>query len=282
MNIRGFCFTGALAAHWFPDVGDFDNEYRECSRLESELLTVLLIVLAAFGTAVFHSVGGFAGGLLLAICLAPILGVKETVPVTATAMIISNMTRVWVFRHSVNWRVFAAVFGTAMPFIVLSAVIYISLSAPVVALLLGGFLIISVPLRRYMRSRDFRVGTRGLSIAAVPYGLIAGSTFGAGMMMAPFLMGAGLAGEHLVATVAAIGFGLNIIKSVVFGFSPLLSGGLFLKGVIIGLCTIPGAFAGRWIVRNTPLRIHSLFMEGFIICGALYFLWTAAKAFGWR
>jgi uncharacterized membrane protein YfcA len=250
--------------------------------LETEIVTVPLIVLAAFGTAVFHSVGGFAGGLLLAICLAPILGVKETVPVTAAAMIVSNMTRIWVFRHSVSWRVFGAVFGSAAPFIVLSAVIYISLPAAVVALLLGGFLVIAVPLRRYMRARNFAVNNRGLALAAVPYGLIAGSTFGAGMMLAPFLMGAGLAGEHLVATVAALGFGLNILKTVVFGVSPLLTGELLIKGAIIGLCTIPGAYTGRWIVRNTPIRIHSLFMEGFILCGAFYFLWEGAKALGWR
>jgi len=248
--------------------------------LETELLTVLLIILAAFGTAVFHSVGGFAGGLLLAICLAPLVGVKETVPVTATAMIVSNMTRVWVFRHGVNWRVFAVVLGTALPFMILSAVIYISLPVSAVALLLGVFLVIAVPLRRAMDKRNFEVGSRGLAMAAVPYGLIAGSTFGAGMMLAPFLMGAGLAGETLIGTVASLGFGLNLAKSLVFGFSPLLTGSLFIKGVVIGLCTIPGAFVGRWIVRNTPLRIHSLFMEGFILCGAAYFLWVAAKQFG--
>jgi uncharacterized membrane protein YfcA len=234
--------------------------------LETELPTALLIVLAAFATAVFHSAGGFGGGLLLAICLAPILGVKETVPVTATAMIVSNMTRVWVFRYSVRWRAFAAVFGSALPFIVLSAVIYISLPVPVVALVLGVFLLLSIPVRRAMDSRNFKVGSRGLALAAVPYGLISGSTFGAGMLLAPFLMGAGLAGEYLVGTVAAIGFGLNLTKSLVFGFSPLLDGGLLFKGVVIGLCTIPGAYVGRWIVRNTPLRIHSLFMEGFILC----------------
>lgn len=250
--------------------------------METEFVSIILIVLAAFGTAVFHSVGGFAGGLLLAICLAPILGVKETVPVTATAMIVSNMTRVWVFRHSVSWRAFAAVFGSAMPFMILSAIVYISLPVSIVAILLGVFLLISVPLRRYMNKRDFKVGSRGLALAAVPYGMIAGSTFGAGMMLAPFLMGAGLAGEYLVGTVAALGFGLNIIKSVVFGFSPLLDANLFVKGIVIGLCTIPGAFVGRWIVRSTPIRIHSLFMEAFIVCGASYFLWVAFGQLGWR
>ena len=245
--------------------------------VDLDLLTLLLVAAAAFGTAVFHSVGGFAGGLLLAICLAPILGVKETVPVTATAMIVSNVTRIWVFRQSIDWRAFAAVFGCAAPFIVVSAVIYISLPVTVVALLLGTFLIISVPLRRAMAKRNFQVGLKGLAAAAVPYGLISGSTFGAGMMLAPFLLGFGLAGEYLIGTVAAIGFGLNLTKSLVFGFSPLLGQALLLKGVLIGLCTIPGAYVGRWIVRQTPLRIHSLFMEGFILCGAAYFLWKFAE-----
>ena len=82
----------------------------------------------------------------------------------------------------------------------LSAVIYIALPVAVVALILGVFLIISVPLRRYMEKRDFKVSLRGLAVAALPYGLISGSTFGAGMILAPFLMGFGLAGEYLVGT----------------------------------------------------------------------------------
>lgn len=249
--------------------------------MELDALSMLLIVLAAFGTAVFHSVGGFAGGLLLAICLAPILGVKETVPVTATAMIISNSNRIWAFRHSVDWRAFASIFGTAVPFIVLSAVVYITLPVPVVALVLGSFLVVTVPLRRHMARREFRVGPRGLAVAGVPYGLISGSTFGAGLMLAPFLLGAGLAGEYLVGTVAALGFGLNLIKAAVFGFSPLLDQPLLIKGIVIGLFTIPGAYTGRWIVRRTPIRVHTGFMEVLVLCGATYFVWEASRGFGW-
>ena len=243
---------------------------------------MVLIVLAAFGTALFHSVGGFAGGLMLAICLAPILGVKETVPVTATAMTISNINRVWAFRHAVDWRAFASVFGAATPFIALSAFVYIKLPVHIVAILLGLFLVTTIPLRRYMAKHDFTVGPRGLAMVAVPFGLISGSTFGAGMMLAPFLLGAGLFGEHLVGTVAAIGFGLNLTKMAVFGLSPLLDQSLLIKGIVIGLCTVPGVYAGRWIVRNTPIRVHTLYMELFILAGASYFLWQAALGFGWR
>ncbi len=241
----------------------------------------LLIAGIAFGTAVFHSVGGFAGGLLLAICLAPILGVKETVPVTAAAMIVSNSARVWVFRRSVNWRAFLCLFAAAAPGLVVGAIVYVTLPVYYVALLLGGFLIATVPLRRYLEARNFRMGLRGLAMAGLPFGLISGTTFGAGIMLAPFLLGAGLLGETLVATVAALGFSVNVVKVLVFGYSPLLTQTLAIQGLLIGLCAVPGAYAGRWILRNTAVRVHTLFLEALILCGAGYFLWKAATGFGW-
>lgn len=248
--------------------------------MQLDLVSMVLVVLAAFGTAVFHSVSGFAGALLLAIAVAPIIGVKETVPVVATAMVISNSARIWAFRRTVNWRIWASIFFSALPFIVLSAIIYIRLGEAVVAVILGIFLVLMVPIRRAMKRLDVKVGYRGLAAVAVPYGLLSGSTFGAGMMLAPFLLGAGLAGEYLVGTVAALGWGLNLTKSIVFGFSPLLDRPLLLQGTLIGLCTIPGAYAGRWIVRSTSIRVHTLFMEMVILGGAAYFLWKAAQGFG--
>ena len=242
--------------------------------------TILLIAVIAYLTAVFHSVSGFAGGLLLTICLAPILGVKESVPVTAAALILSNVTRTWVFRRAIQWRMVAAVFATALPGIVLGAIVYVKLPVHWVAMVLGTFLIITVPLRRLLHSRNFKVGLSGLSAAGVPYGLVSGTIIGAGMMLAPFLLGAGLIGEQLIAVVAAIGLGLNVTKTVVFGISPLLTQSLAIQGLLVGLCTIPGAFTGRWIVKNTSIRIHTLFMETFVLTGAGYFFWQAAKGFG--
>ncbi len=241
----------------------------------------VLIAAIAFGTAVFHSVGGFAGGLMLAICLAPILGIKETVPVTAAAMIVSNSARIWVFRHSVNWRAFLCIFTAAVPGIVAGAVFYVTLPVHHVALLLGGFLIVTLPLRRYLKARNLRVGLRGLAIAGMPFGLISGTTFGAGIMLAPFLLGAGLLGESLVATVAALGFSINVTKTLVFGFSPLLTQTLAFQGALIGLCAVPGAYVGRWLLRRSPIRVHTLILETLILCGAAYFLWQAATGFGW-
>ena len=242
-------------------------------------LSLALVAAIAYGTAVFHCVGGFAGGLLLTIGLAPVLGVKETIPIAAVALVVSNSTRVWVFRRVIPWRAAIAIFTAALPGIVLGAILYVKLPVHYVALVLGLFLIVTVPLRRYVAKYNFKVGLNGLRLAAVPYGFISGTVMGAGMVLAPFLLGAGIVGEHLVALIAALGMGLNITKTLVFGVSPLLTVALASKGLLIGLCAMPGAFTGRWIVTNTPIRIHTLFMESFILCGATYFLWKAGQGF---
>ncbi len=242
---------------------------------EFDFIFVLLVALAAFGSAVFHSFSGFAGGLVLAVLLAPLLGIKETVPVVATALIISNVARIWAFRKSIAIREYLAVFLAALPFIVISAYVYVSLPVGAVALVLGLFLLASIPLNRTFKKREIKVGMRGLMLAGVPYGIVSGSTFGAAVILAPFLIGAGLAGEMLIGTVALLGFSLNVTKTIVFGLSPLLTNELALTGILVGLCTMPGAYAGRWLVRNTSMRVHEKFMEVFIGCGGVLFLYEA-------
>ena len=74
--------------------------------MEYSVLLFAYLVAAAMGTAVLHSVGGFAGALLMAIAVALALGVKETVPVVATAMMISHASRAWLFRKAVDWDAF--------------------------------------------------------------------------------------------------------------------------------------------------------------------------------
>ncbi len=249
--------------------------------LQFDAVTLGLIVAAAFATAVFHSVAGFAGGLLLAVCLAPILGVKVVVPVVAVAVMVSNVTRVWVFRHAIDWRVYRAIMITALPGIVIGAVIYSALPVAAIAAILGTFLILTVPLRRALAALDIHVGLRGLSAAGCGFGLISGTTIGAGLILVPFLLGAGLAGERLIAIIAVVGFTLNLTKTIVFGSTALLDLELLFTGLLIGLCTIPGAFAGRWIVRRTPIRVHTLILEGLIFIGGLYFLGSAAHEAGW-
>ncbi len=240
--------------------------------------TLLYLGTAALATATLHSVGGFAGALMMAIAIAPAVGVKATVPIVATAMIVSHASRAWLFRNAVNWSVFRVVFLPALPFIVLGVIFYVELPEAAVALFLGAFLIVALPMRRILAGRKVPIPHAALAGIAVPYGFLSGASFGVAMMMGPFLLGAGLAGETLIGTMAVIGILLNVIKTVAFGLSPLLTMEYALVGAGMGLCTIPGHWIGRWIVRRTSIRVHTLILEGFIGVGAIYFLFKGLAA----
>jgi len=234
---------------------------------------LLYLVFAAFATAVLHSVGGFAGALLMAVAVAPVLGVKETVPVVATAMMISHASRAWLFRRSVDWGAFRMIVLFGLPFIVAGVLFYVDMSDRAVALFLGCFLLVSLPLRRLLTGLQVAVPRSAIAVVAVPYGFLSGTSFGVGMILAPVMLGAGVAGEALLATVAVSGVMLNVTKTVAFGLSPLLTAELAVLGAALGLCTFPGHAIGRWIVRRTSIRVHTLVLEGFVGSGAVYMLW---------
>lgn len=52
------------------------------------------------------------------------------------------------------------------------------------------------------------------------YGFLSGTSFGGGMILAQFMLGTGIAGEALVATVAVGGVMLNVAKTIAFGLFP--------------------------------------------------------------
>lgn len=242
-----------------------------------ELATISLIVigLIAFGSAVLHSLSGFGGALILAAGLSAVVEVKLAVPLTTIAMIVANTGRAWAFRSSIPWSVALLVFLSSLPFIVIGALLFVSVSEALASALVGGYLLCTVPLRHILLGRGITVGRYGLAAAAVPYGLISGVSFGAGLVLAPFLIGAGILGESLVALIAVLGLGLNAVKTIIFASSPLLAGSTLLLGLAIGFCTIPGTYVGRWLLRATPLRLHVAVLEAIVVIAGAAFLYKA-------
>ncbi len=238
-----------------------------------DALTLVLVGLAAFATALFHSVAGFAGALLLSVCLAPLIGLRAVVPVVALAMIISNINRIALFRNQIDWKAYKAIMVTGLPGIIVGAVVYLYLPLKAIAIVMGCFLLLSIPLRRILKKRNYSVGYRGLSMVAIVYGLISGTVFGGGMILGPFLLGAGIVGQSLVGLVAALGLTLNITKTIVFGAGSLLDTEMISLGIVVGLCTIPGGILGKWIVKNTDVAVHTIVVEAMMFAGGCYFLY---------
>lgn len=243
--------------------------------------TLLYLALGAYLSAVFHSVAVFGGGLILSIVLAPVIGIKAVVPVIAVSLLISHTSRVWAFRRGFTWTVYRDLMTTAFPGLIVGAVIYSYLPASGIAFLMGVFLIWMIPMRRLMKRRNVSVGKRSIMGIGVPFGILGGSTVGAGLILAPFMLAVGLAGEALMGTMAAVALTVNATKAAVFGGFSVLDPGLAVAGLMVGLCTVPGNLTGRWIVRRTAIRVHILVVESVILVGGCYFIFAAGEGWGW-
>lgn len=239
------------------------------------LVQALGVAAVAFAASILGGLAGYGTGLVLPVVLAPVVGVANVVPVMALAMLINNASRVAAFRHDVQWPHVRRVLLLGLPLNIAAAWGYTRLDARGVALLLGLFLLASLPLRAWLRSRQRQLGPRGELVAGAGFGFVNGGMSGTGVLLISLLMAAGLQGPALIATDAAISVILEVAKVAVFGGLSRLDGGLALAAVLVGLCTTPGAFVARRLLDRIPQHVHARVMEVVVVVGACGFLWRA-------
>lgn len=234
---------------------------------------LIIVAVLTFAGSIVAGLSGMGGGILVAIAITPVVGIKALVPTVAVTMLINHIARVWVFRREVVWRPAASLLAAAVPATVIGASIYVSLAPRVIAIIMGIFLISFVAVRRMFERKAWRIGTKGLIGVGGVYGLLAGATLGGGMLVIPALLGSGLTAARLIGTDAMVGLVIAAVKVTTFGTFELLTPELALIGTVVGVCSVPGVYLARFIMTRTSVKVHTLFIEALIVLGGISFLW---------
>lgn len=232
---------------------------------------------AAFLASILGGLSGFGTGLVLPVFLVPVVGIVNVVPVMAVAMALNNGSRVIAFRRDIAWPHARRLLALGLPACAIGAYGYTLLSAAWVALLLGGFLLASVPLRRALRRARLQLSTAGERGAGALFGLLNGGMTGTGVILISLLMAAGVDGAALVATDAVISVVMGLAKITIFGGLAALDAELAATGVLVGLCTAPGAFIARRMLQHIPAGVHAWIMEAVVVAGAVVLLWRGLR-----
>lgn len=238
---------------------------------------LLLACGVAFGASVLGGLAGYGTGLVLPVFLAPLVGVANVIPVMAVAMLLNNGGRVAAFWRDIEWPHVRRVLLLGLPACALGAYGYTLLNARWVALLLGAFLLATVPLRRLLRRTGAALRPTGEAAAGAAFGFVNGGMTGAGVLLISLLMAAGVEGAALVATDAVISVLMGLLKVALFGSLARLDGSLVTTGLLVGVCTVPGAFVARQLLKHIPGRVHAVVMELIVVAGALALLWRALR-----
>jgi hypothetical protein len=110
---------------------------------------------------------------------------------------------------------------------------------------IGGMLILSVPLRRLLRYHGVKIGDGGLALGSFGYGVVVGGTAGSGVILLSLLMAAGVEGAGVIATDAAISIVIGIVKISVFGIAGVITTQVIAFALLTGLVALPGAFLAK-------------------------------------
>src|SRR5579864_8564560 len=131
-----------------------------------QLIPVAAVALLA---SVIGGVAGYGTGALMPLVLVPLVGAEPVVPIIAISALLTNAGRAAAFRSFIDRRRVLIVLAAAVPTCILGAYGYTWLTDTGAMLVIGTMLILTVPLRRLLRRRDFRVGETGLAAGAAGY-----------------------------------------------------------------------------------------------------------------
>ena len=239
------------------------------------LVQLAIIACMALFASIVGGVSGYGTGALMPLVLVPILGPEPVVPIVATSALFNNTGRATAFRTAIDWQRVLIVLPIALPTVVLGAWGYTMLSGRGAAILIGTVLMASVPARRVLRKRGFSLTDRGLGTVSVGFGLMAGGTSGAGIMLLSMLMAAGLQGTAVIATDAVISLGVGITKVATFGFAGVFHAREIAVAILMGTMAIPGAFVARALVKKLPVRVHTVILDVVVIAGGTMMIGAA-------
>lgn len=241
------------------------------------LIQLVLVAGVALFASVIGGVAGYGTGALMPLVLVPLIGAAPVVPIIAISAIFSNFSRATAYRRYADRRRAGIVVLASAATTALGAYGYTMLTSAGAAVVIGAMLVLSIPLRRFARRRQLRIGEKGLGLGAAAYGVVVGGTSGSGVILLSLLMASGLEGAAVIATDALISLATGIIKISVFGLAGVLTPQVIAFALLIGLVALPGAFLAKSFVERMPLHFHTIILDAAVIVGGLVMMSAALR-----
>src|ERR1039458_3287104 len=239
------------------------------------LWQLALVAGVALFASIVGGVSGYGTGALMPLVL--VVGAEPVVPIIAISALFNNTSRLTAFRSYADFRRAGIVLAFAVPTCVLGAWGYSRLSSAGAALVIGAMLILSVPLRRHLKRRDFRVGDKGLALGSLGYGVVVGGTAGSGGILLSLLMAAGVKSGRATGTDAAVSIVIGVVKTSVFGLAGVLTAQVVAFALLIGIVAMPCSFLARAFVERMPVHVHTAILDAVVLLGGVVMVAAALR-----
>ncbi len=181
-------------------------------------------------------------------------------PILTVAALIGNLFRAAFSWRDTDWAAVRMYVLGAVPCAAVGAFILIELDAPLIhRLLLGAFILLMIPARRWAARHDMTVQRWHLLPLGAIMGLLSGLVGTVGPINAPFFLAYGLVKGAYLATESLGAAAVHLTKSTVYGWFAALDLETLTYGITIGLALIAGSGSesGSSCASTHPPSSHS-------------------------
>jgi hypothetical protein len=213
------------------------------------------------GAGVLGGVIGFGTTIILMPALVYFYGPIQAIPVIALVATVANLSRIFLWWSVINWKVCFVYSITAIPAVILGVNTLVTLNDRLVEITLGLFLILLIPIRRWMRKQNFYLKLWQMSLVGAVIGYLTGIVATTGAINTPFFLAFGLTKGAYLGTEAASTLSILFTKGITFHQLGFLNTTAIIQGFLIGSCVLVGSIFSKRIVLALPEKKFLLLME---------------------
>ena len=229
--------------------------------LQELLLQALVLGFLGLGAGVLGGVIGFGTTIILMPALVYFYGPIQAIPVVALIATVANLSRNFLWWSVINWKVCFVYSITAIPAVILGVNTLVTLNDRLVEITLGLFLILLIPIRRWMRQKNFYLKLWQMSLVGAGIGYLTGIVATTGAINTPFFLAFGLSKGAFLGTEAASTLSILFTKGITFHQLGFLNATAMIQGLLIGSCVLVGSIFSKKIVLALPEKKFLLLME---------------------
>ncbi len=236
------------------------------------LLQALVLGALGLGAGVLGGVIGFGTTIILMPALVYFYGPVQAIPVIALVATVANLSRIFLWWSVINWKVCFVYSVTAIPAVILGVNTLVTLNDRLVEITLGLFLILLIPIRRWMRKQNFYLKLWQMSLVGAVIGYLTGIVATTGAINTPFFLAFGLTKGAYLGTEAASSLSILFTKGITFHQLGFLNTIAIIQGLLIGGCVLVGSIFSKRIVLALPEKKFLLLMELVMLISGLSIL----------
>ena len=227
-------------------------------------------VLALLGicAGVLTTLAGQGGGLFLLIALASFMGPHAALAVSSPALLLGNLHRAFTFRRYIDRPIVKRMILGALPGSIAGGFLVGWLPAIAVNVVLVVCTILAIA--KAVFKWKLAIPRSAFVPAGFGVGAMTGTAGGAGVLLAPILLAAGLSGPAFVATTSLVAFATHTGRVLAYGWSGMLGRDLLLQTAIVALSILAGNALGERLRACLAPKTQTIIEYGTLgVCVAL-------------